>query len=75
MLEKVVLTQLKTHLENNNLLENYQYAYRKCSTETALLHVLDNLLVGADEKMYHFSLCLISVRHLIQLTIKFFFKD
>ena len=51
MLEKVVLIQLKTHLESNDLLESYQSAYRKFhSTENALLHVLDKLLVGADEK-------------------------
>ena len=52
ILEKVVLLQLQTHLESNDLFESYQSAYRKFhSTETALLHVLDNLLIGADENV------------------------
>ena len=51
ILEKVVLTQLRNHLSSNNLLEICQsaYCYRKDhSTETAVLSVLDGLLVSVD---------------------------
>ncbi|WP_419585607.1 reverse transcriptase domain-containing protein, partial [Thiolapillus sp.] len=52
ILEKVVLTQLRNHLSSNNLLEICQSAYRKDhSTETAVLSVLDGLLVSADERL------------------------
>ena len=52
ILEKVVLTQLRNHLSSNNLLEICQSAYRKVhSTETAVLSVLDSLLVSADERL------------------------
>ena len=51
ILERVVLTQLKTHLESNSLLDIYQSAYKKNhSTETALLHVTNTLLSKADTK-------------------------
>ena len=52
ILEKVVLTQLRNHLSSNNLLEICQSAYRKDhSTQTAVLSVLDGLLVSADERL------------------------
>ena len=52
ILEKVVLTQLRNHLPSNNLLEICQSAYRNDhSTETAVLSVLDGLLVSADERL------------------------
>ena len=52
ILEKVVLTQLRNHLSSNNLLEICQSVYRKDhSTETAVLSVLDGLLVSADERL------------------------
>ena len=52
ILEKVVLRQLQKHLNENNLLEQHQSAYRKNhSTETAVLSVLDGLLTKADEKL------------------------
>ena len=45
VLERVVLTQLMTHLETHNFLEPFQSAYRKChSTETALLRVISDVL-------------------------------
>ena len=50
ILEKVVLTKLRNHVSSNNLLEICQSAYRKDhGTETAVLSVLDGLLVSADE--------------------------
>ena len=65
IIEKVVLDQLQTHLKDNDLLEINQSAYRKNhSTETALLHVLENLLVNADNK-------LVSILALLDLSAAF----
>ena len=48
----MVLTHLRNHLSGNNLLEICQSVYRKDhSTETAVLSVLDGLLVSADERL------------------------
>ena len=48
----MVLTQLRNHLSSNNLLEICQSAYRRDhSPETAVLSVLDGLLVSADERL------------------------
>ena len=49
VLEKVVLDQFKEHLETNDLSEPFQSAYRAHhSTETAVLKVLNDMLVGVD---------------------------
>jgi exonuclease III len=49
LLEKVVLNQLNSHLSANNLLNPFQSAYRQShSTETALLHILNDLLLATD---------------------------
>jgi hypothetical protein len=52
VMEKVVLKQLQDHLCDNNLVEIKQSAYRKGhSVETAVLSVLDGLLINADRKL------------------------
>jgi hypothetical protein len=52
ILEKVVLIQLQNHLYCNNLVEEKQSAYRKNhSCETAVLSVLEDLLVNADDRL------------------------
>lgn len=52
ILERVVLKQLLKHLSDNGLLEVRQSAYRKGhSTETAVLSVLNGLLVNADSRL------------------------
>ena len=65
LLERVVLKQLNTHIEKNDLLDVYQSAYKKHhSTETALLHVVNDLLLSADHKQ-------ISVLTLLDLSAAF----
>ena len=45
----VVINQLNLHLSSNNLLFPFQSAYRQHhSTETALLHILNDLLLSTD---------------------------
>jgi hypothetical protein len=51
LLERVALTQLQDHLTTNGLLDTHQSAYKKHhSCETALLSVMDKLLLNSDSK-------------------------
>ena len=44
LIEKIILQQLNTHFQNNNILPEYQSAYWKHhSTETAILNICDNI--------------------------------
>ena len=50
LIERVVCTQLISHLKSNGLYEVFQSAYREFhSTETALLRVQNDLLLSVDE--------------------------
>ena len=50
ILEKVISTQLREYLENNNLLNESQYAYRKnSSTEQALVNVTEQIYKPIDK--------------------------
>ena len=45
LIEKIILQQLNTHFQGNNLLPKYQSAYQKHHfTETAILNICDNIL-------------------------------
>ena len=49
ILEKVISTQLTEYIENNNLLNENQYAYRNTSsTEHALVNVTEQIYKSID---------------------------
>eukprot|EP00745_Piridium_sociabile_P027300 TRINITY_DN439_c0_g1_i27.p1 TRINITY_DN439_c0_g1~~TRINITY_DN439_c0_g1_i27.p1 ORF type:complete len:1128 (+),score=135.82 TRINITY_DN439_c0_g1_i27:139-3522(+) len=50
VIEKLVLSQLLDHISSNGLMDPFQSAYRMChSTETALLRILNDLLLALDD--------------------------
>ena len=51
VIEKVVLKQLNNHMTANNLNCEQQFGYKKnFSTETMLLQIVDEVLVGFEQK-------------------------
>ena len=49
LIEKIVASQIKSHMQNSGISNNFQSAY-KCgnSTETALLYIKNNILSPQD---------------------------
>ena len=71
VLERIVLKQFLQNLQSHGLLELFQAAYRKChSTETTLLHVVNDLLQASDRgcESINFCHCLTCRQPLTQLT-------
>ena len=59
MLERHVAAQLRQHLENNDLLDIFQSAYRQHhSTETALVRIQNDHLISVDRKKVVLTLLL-----------------
>ena len=51
LIERVMVKQMAKHLEENHLSEKFQSVYRWChSTETALMSVLNGILMTPDRK-------------------------
>ena len=61
LLEKVVKTRLQEFLDEHDLMPSHQSAYSKFhSTETALLHLYNDLLVASDQGQVS-GLCLLDL--------------
>ena len=73
VIERVVDNQLRSHMSENDLFECMQSAYRaNHSTETALVRVLNDILLAVDKKqMVGMVYYYIYMVHLIPLIICF----
>ena len=57
LLEKIMATRLAAHLENNKILQQYQFGFRSNhSTSLGLIDVIDNILQQLDN---HNHVCLL----------------
>ena len=53
-IEKIIAKQLRTYINNNNILHKLQSAYTTDkSTETSLLHTLNNILLFPKNYSHH----------------------
>ena len=76
LIEKSVAVQLVQYIDDNNLDEKLQSAYKKLhSTETALLRVHDDILRTVDRGCTVVLYCLIFLRHLTRSTMVYYFTD
>ena len=76
LIEKSVAAQLVQYIDDNNLDEKLQSAYKKLhSTETALLRVHDDILRTVDRGCTVVLYCLIFLRHLTRSTMVYYFTD
>ena len=76
LIEKSVAVQLVQYIDDNNLDEKLQSAYKKLhSTETALLRVHDDILRTVDVAVLLFYYCSIFLRHLTRSTMVYYFTD
>ena len=51
MLEKVVHTQLESHLEEGNLIDDHQYGFRHCSIIHAIYQLLNHINVKLNNRI------------------------
>ena len=72
ILEKVVLHKLLSHLQENNLSNPFQSAYRAGhSTETILLRIVNDILSTLDNDTFLFFFSSIFLQFLTLLATKF----
>ena len=76
LIEKLVVVQLVQYIDDSNLDEKLQSAYKKLhSTETALLRVHDDILRTVYHGCTVVLYCLIFLRHLTRSTMVYYFTD
>ena len=80
VLEKIVSNRIITHLENNNLLTNAQYAYRKGrGTDLSTIKFVNDIIRNFDDKKYTLSVFLDLTkafdcvkRHILKTKLKYY---